>query len=379
MGQKTDARIFRLGVTRKNWESKYIEKNNEESSLYLYKTLEIQKYLNRFFGLYKIKIHNCKIFYSENVLQIFISFYLTAKTLYIINRNLTKYSKKSLAYFKRLQTQAKMGKKNKKSLSHKKFFGDKTISLRKFQEEKKKKNKVNLLSYKFNKNQTVCLKEFQEILLENLAKYTKNKINICITLQNLNNTKQLSQNQIRDFKNTFKQLRKFVKNSFFKEAINILSINVLKRKSAKLLAEFISDQFRLNQLKTDQIAISRKDNYFLGFLKQSIKLLAKSEISGLTGIKIVIKGRFNRAPRARSVIIQFGKFSLQSFDSKIDYFQSTAYTVNGTFGVKVWTCENAIKNLCYYNRKKLSIKKYKKENCQNLTFVLINWNLEALD
>lgn len=379
MGQKTDARIFRLGVTRKNWESKYIEKNNEESSLYLYKTLEIQKYLNRFFGLYKIKIHNCKIFYSENVLQIFISFYLTAKTLYIINRNLTKYSKKSLAYFKRLQTQAKMGKKNKKSLSRKKFFGDKTISLRKFQEERKKKNKVNLLSYKFNKNQTVCLKEFQEILLENLAKYTKNKINICITLQNLNNTKQLSQNQIRDFKNTFKQLRKFVKNSFFKEAINILSINVLKRKSAKLLAEFISDQFRLNQLKTDQIAISRKDNYFLGFLKQSIKLLAKSEISGLTGIKIVIKGRFNRAPRARSVIIQFGKFSLQSFDSKIDYFQSTAYTVNGTFGVKVWTCENAIKNLCYYNRKKLSIKKYKKENCQNLTFVLINWNLEALD
>jgi hypothetical protein len=301
----------------------------------LYKTLEIQKYLNRFFGLYKIKIHNCKIFYSENVLQIFISFYLTAKTLYIINRNLTKYSKKSLAYFKRLQTQAKMGKKNKKSLSRKKFFGDKTISLRKFQEERKKKNKVNLLSYKFNKNQTVCLKEFQEILLENLAKYTKNKINICITLQNLNNTKQLSQNQIRDFKNTFKQLRKFVKNSFFKEAINILSINVLKRKSAKLLAEFISDQFRLNQLKTDQIAISRKDNYFLGFLKQSIKLLAKSEISGLTGIKIVIKGRFNRAPRARSVIIQFGKFSLQSFDSKIDYFQSTAYTVNGTFGVKV--------------------------------------------
>ena len=351
MGQKTDARIFRLGVTRKNWESKYIEKNNEESSLYLYKTLEIQKYLNRFFGLYKIKIHNCKIFYSENVLQIYISFYLTAKTLYIINRNLTKYSKKSLAYFKRLQTQVKIGKKNKKSLSHKKFFGDKTISL----------------------------KKFQEILLENLAKYTKNKINICITLQNLNNTKQLSQNQIRDFKNTFKQLRKFVKNSFFKEAINILSINVLKRKSAKLLAEFISDQFRLNQLKTDQIAISRKDNYFLGFLKQSIKLLAKSEISGLTGIKIVIKGRFNRAPRARSVIIQFGKFSLQSFDSKIDYFQSTAYTVNGTFGVKVWTCENAIKNLCYYNRKKLSIKKYKKENCQNLIFVLINWNLEALD
>lgn len=343
MGQKTDARIFRLGVAKKNWESKYIEKNNEESSLYLYKTLEIQKYLNRFFGLYKIKIHNCKLFYSENNLQIFISFYLTTKTLYVINKHLTKYSKKSSTYFKRLQTRLKINKKNKKKKKnspHKTLLNHQITNLKKFQKEKKVKNRINLLSNKLNKNQTVNLRGFQEILLESLAKYTKNKINISITLQNLNNTKQLSQNQIKDFKITFRQLRKFIKNSFFKEAINILFVSAVKRKSAKLLAEFISDQFRLNQLRSDQIAISRKDNYFLGFLKQSIKLLITSEISNLAGIKIVIKGRFNRAPRARSVILQFGKFSLQSFNSKIDYFQSTAYTINGTFGIKVWTCEN---------------------------------------
>lgn len=64
--------------------------------MYLYKTLEIQKYLNRFFELYKMKIHNCRIFYSDGSLQIFISFYLTAKTVYIINKHLTKYSKKLL-------------------------------------------------------------------------------------------------------------------------------------------------------------------------------------------------------------------------------------------------------------------------------------------
>jgi ribosomal protein S3 len=338
MGQKTDARIFRLGVTKKNWESKYIEKNNEESSLYLYKTLEIQKYLSRFFGLYKIKIHTCKLFYSENTLQVFISFYLTTKTLYVISKHLTKYSKRSLTCFKRLQTHVRINEKNnkkKKNLLQKKPFNNQITNLKKFQEEKKVKNRVNLLASKLDKNQTISLKEFQEVLLESLARYTKNKIDISITLQNLNSTKQLSRNQIKDFRVTFKQLRKFVRNSFFKEAINILFITVIKRKSAKLLAEFISDQFRLNQLKTDQIAISRKDNYFLGFLKQSLKLLITSEVSSLTGIKIVIKGRFNRAPRARSVILQFGKFSLQSFDSKIDYFQSTAYTINGTFGIKV--------------------------------------------
>ena len=78
----------------------------------------------------------------------------------------------------------------------------------------------------------------------------------------------------------------------------------------------------------------------MGFLKQTIKLLINADISHLTGAKIVIKGRFNRAPRAKKVIMQFGKFSLQSFNSKIDYHQSTAYTINGTFGIKVWMCEN---------------------------------------
>ena len=141
--------------------------------------------------------------------------------------------------------------------------------------------------------------------------------------------------QIKNLIIIFKQLKKFVRNSFFKEAINIFFVNISKRKSAKLLAEFVSDQFKLNQLRTDQMTISRKDNYFLGFLKQTVILLIKSDISHLMGIKITIKGRFNRAPRARTNHIHFGKFSLQSFNSKVDYYQSTAYTINGTFGIRV--------------------------------------------
>ena len=60
----------------------------------------------------------------------------------------------------------------------------------------------------------------------------------------------------------------------------------------------------------------------------------------VNGVKIVIKGRFNGAPRARSKIIQVGNIPLQSFKAKIDYSQTTSYTPNGTFGVKVWICEN---------------------------------------
>merc|ERR1711933_109030 len=92
---------------------KYIEKNKEDSSLFLYKTLEIQRYLNRFFKLYKIKVHNCKILYSENLLQIFLSFYVTTATFYIIKKNLTKYSKECKKTFKPLfSNKYKQKKKN---------------------------------------------------------------------------------------------------------------------------------------------------------------------------------------------------------------------------------------------------------------------------
>lgn len=338
MGQKTDARIFRQGINKKNWELKYIEKTFEESSLYLYRTLEIQKYLNRFFGLYKIKIHNCKILYSESSLQVFISFYVTAKTISIIYKNLTKYSKKLLTYTSRASSKHKSLKQRKMIKSQFKLPSSKIkLKIKKIQKTKIKKG---LLSTKSTSFLAVALTKFQDILLESLMKYTKNKIDVSLTLQNLNRNKQLPYTQIEGLKILFRQLRKYVRNSFFKEAINVLFITILKRKSAKLLADFISDQFRLNQLKTDQRTISRKDNYFLGFLKQAIMLFLKWEISGLTGINITIKGRFNRAPRAKTTKLRFGKFSLQSFSSKVDYYQSTAYTPNGTFGVKVWLCEN---------------------------------------
>lgn len=314
MAQKTDARIFRQGILNKSWNFKNNQKNIEDSSFYLYKTLEIQKYLNRFFKLYKIKIHNCKIFYTNNSLQVFISFYVSPNTVNIFKKRITKTSEKLKNYSEQLQL-------NKK------------IDWNKIQKIKKVRKLKNFYS-------TPNLIEFQEILLNSLAVYTNNKLNIFIKLQNLNVSNKLPNNQIQHLKIIFKQLKKYIKNNFFKEALNILFITISKRKSAKMFADFIAEQFKLNQLKTDQITISRKDNYFLSFLKQMLELLIKYELSCLKGIKIVIKGRFNKAPRAKTVNFHFGNFALQSFNSKIDYYQSTAYTTNGTFGIKVWLAEN---------------------------------------
>jgi hypothetical protein len=318
MGQKTNAYLFRLGTGKKNWDYKHIEKTKEEASFYLYKNVEIQKYINRFFRLYRLNLHSFKINYSDNLLQFFISYHIAIKTIYIVNKihsnqNLlikdNRKQKKTNFIYKRM----KIIKKIKNTLSHKKF----------------------------QTKQTSHLNNFGEVLLESLSIYTKRKVNIALTLQNLNTNShsQLKKEKTENLKSVLLQLKKFVKNIFFKEAVNVLFIVMTKRKSAKLLSDFISNQIKLNQLRTDQSRVSKKDNYFIGFLKQALGVFVKSEVSSIKGIKLVIKGRINGAARARSIILQFGKLPLQSFNAKIDYSQSTAYTPNGTFGVKVWVCE----------------------------------------
>ena len=151
------------GSKKSGWGFKDNQKNNEDSSFYLYKTLEIQKYLNRFFKLYKVKIHNCKIFHTNNSLQIFISFYTSHKVINIFKKRLTKNAEKLKNCYKRLH----LNTKNKK------------IDWNKVQKTKKIKKIKNFYL-------TPNPIEFQEILLNSLAVYTNNKLDIFIKLQNLN-------------------------------------------------------------------------------------------------------------------------------------------------------------------------------------------------
>ena len=76
MGQKTNPNIFQLGKTN-NWNSKYFEKKITEYSIYSKKDLEITNFIHTFFKNQKIKItiHNCKLYYLDKSLHIFISYH----------------------------------------------------------------------------------------------------------------------------------------------------------------------------------------------------------------------------------------------------------------------------------------------------------------
>lgn len=276
MGQKANSNVLRLGLKKNEWKSKYIEKLTEESSIFVYNDLEIRKYLDRFFQLHGLILHDCRLNYFNNRLDISLSYFVTTKALKFINP--TKAAKKS-------------------SVIHLK----------------------NGLS-------------FTEMLLESITKFTKRKTSVSINFYELNHKLSLSvrKNQVMSLKKIKTQLRQFKRAQFFKETLNVLFVAIKKRESSKLLSQFIALQ----------LSTTKRHNFFLIFLKQSLNLLSQSDFSTVHGVKIVIKGRFNGAPRARSQTLQIGTVPLQFLEAKISYSEATAYTPNGTFGIKCWISEN---------------------------------------
>nr|YP_009495522.1 ribosomal protein S3 [Psammoneis japonica]AWQ64252.1 ribosomal protein S3 [Psammoneis japonica] len=323
MGQKTNANIFRLGIKNNDWKSKYFEKSYEESSLYSYQELEVRKYLKQFLKLNGLIFHSYKLQYSETTLHLFISYYVTFQSFFLINKINSNQNIISIKRDKR-----KTRNKKKFSISNKPKTPKKRLRLIKYYKSILNNNKFNNLK-KYETN------NFAEKLLESLTIFTKKKINIFITFQNLNKglSMKLNRTQSNSLKRTLLKFRKNFKQNFYKETINILLICINKKNSARLLSEYIS--YRLGKLTK-----AKQHNFFLIFLKRTLIELSRTNFYKINGIKIVINGRFNGAPRARKKILSIGKIPLQSFDSKIDYFQSTSYTSNGTFGVNTWICEN---------------------------------------
>lgn len=281
MGQKTNASIFRLGLKNSEWNIKYIEKNPEESSIFLYKNIEIQNYLDNTFKLYNLFIHSCKIEHTQTTTNIQIAYYESDSYL---------------------------------------------TNLRKLSNFKTSKQLISFLT--------------KDILAVSLNLYLK-KEKITIKTQNLNKKfeveLQQQQTYLLEYKKVMRHFRGFLKTSAQKDFVKLLFISVFEKNSARLISEAISLYINKNK---------KKHNYLLFVLKRTLTVLINLNFSKIKGIKIVIAGRFNGAPRAKQRNLQIGAIPLQSFNENINYYNSTSYTPNGTFGVKVWVC-NKIKTYVF--------------------------------
>jgi|TARA_B110000967_G_scaffold209396_1_gene265428 ribosomal protein S3 len=286
MGQKTNSTTFSLSLKNAEWKSKYVEKNLEESSILLHKNIEIRNYLNRIFKLHGLIIHNCKIEYNHTTASFFVT-----------------------------------------------FFEKKTETLRFYNQNSKTSQKELTSSSNYTNSKELINHLVNNILTINLNLFFKNKT-VVFKVQNLNQKFELlinnSKTKLFKYKDILKQFRRFLKNPLFKELIKVLFIAVTERNSAKLVAEAISHYFTKQK---------KRHGFILFLLKKTLETLIPSEFSIVKGVKIVISGRFNGAQRSNKKILKINTVPLQSFDSTISYYEDTAYTSNGTFGIKVWICE----------------------------------------
>lgn len=350
MGQKTNPNILKLGKV-KEWKSKYIEKKATESSTIIFKTLEIEKFIFQLFARNELQIYNYQTAYSENSLHIYVSFYNFSKPFLTITE--TKKKAKIKLHNKRAFSNFFLEKVNKiKKITLKKQFYILKASQRiynSFLKRKKLQNRYlfhkkthrleNIKYLKaFNDKEIYStlnkqnLNLFTKKILKSLSLFTNKKQNIILNLKQLNSEtnflQKISKKNKKSLGENFVKLRKFQQNDFFKKGINILYQFVETNQDPRFLAEFIA--FYLKKLK--------RPNFFLRFLKIALKTLLNKDFSKLDRIQIKIKGRFNGAPRSRHKFINIGKnIPILTLNSKTNYAESTAYTLNGTFGVKVWT------------------------------------------
>nr|YP_009115299.1 ribosomal protein S3 [Berkeleya fennica]AJA05820.1 ribosomal protein S3 [Berkeleya fennica] len=355
MGQKINPNIFRLENTQE-WNSKYFEKKSTEFSLYAFKDAEIKKFIHKFFNDNGLAVQTIKLYYLEGSLHVFVSYLLTTKSIVLVNSlnktqnikvtpqtkqtsNKKKYNKikagvKKYFHYQQLNHNVNLRtllKKNSLKKAKKIIkYNKQVLQVRRIKMLKYYKSYLATKNYKSAKN--IKNNAFLEKIFESLAQFTNKKIKISLTLHQVNkDLKQtLTKKKLEVLKKSLTQLRKYKQNEFFKEGVNTLFSCVVKKRSSDLLVHFIANQ--LKKLK--------RHNFFIKFVKTTLSLFSGKTFSIINGIKIKIKGRFNGAPRAKHTIIQIGNgVPVLTLNSNISYSEATAYTSNGTFGVKIWIHE----------------------------------------
>ena len=79
MSKTTNPIIFRVSYSYTQ-KFKYIEKKPLESNINVYKKLEIKQFIKQFFNNYGLLIHDLRLCFFDNKLEIFTSYFSSIKT-----------------------------------------------------------------------------------------------------------------------------------------------------------------------------------------------------------------------------------------------------------------------------------------------------------
>lgn len=364
-----------IKIMNDKWESKYFEKNSKESHAYIFKNLEIKHFIKKTFTDQKLVLQNHSVNFSGSVLNLFLSLYRTDKAFLLSQKkkdnkkefiNKLNELKSQIEYFLQLEnTIDEKIKKNefdrvvsiyKSCFEHLKETNKskrETVFFKFLNETKKPEREAILFKFlnELNKlsenNKDIkrlyvnCSKNLKKVCLislepkskvdktlkltKSISLFTNNRLNLNFLIQQTNLV-----NSKRNMRQLTLRLRKFERTNFSNEGKKLLLPFSAQQNSAKLLARFVAMELR---------AIKKRQNFFITFLKESLNIIVNQKFSKIQGIKLVLKGRLNNATRSKHRIIKIGKVPLMTTNAIIDYSESTAFTSNGTIGVKIWVYE----------------------------------------
>jgi len=274
-----------------NWSQFNNFKKKEEVSFFLYKNSVIFKVLKKKLNNFKFFLVKLKIFQTDSLLHIYLTYF-----------HLEKKTK---------------------------------------QKFKKQKRHINNKRSLFIKN-----------IIKVLDSYTKYKVNFYIITRNIQKycvqLNYLIFFRLIKKKLYYKNKKHKTRYKFIKFLILMLFLIMTTSNSANLLTIYLSKIYKYKTFKKEHLKIFK-------IFKSLIVTLLKSKFSVYTGLKIIISGRLNGLSRARKRIIQHGSMPLNTFNVKIYYGYKTAFTINGTIGIKAWLYEKNRKKI----KKSISLKQPK--------------------
>lgn len=119
-------------------------------------------------------------------------------------------------------------------------------------------------------------------------------------------------------------LKKQLKNEFFRGRRVNININVNEVAHPSLSSAIVGLQIA---------ADIEKRMPFRRTMKQAIERVMKA---GALGVRVKLGGRLNGAEIARSEALSSGKIPLQTLRADINFARTTAHTIYGAIGIKVW-------------------------------------------
>lgn len=293
MGKKTDINnIFQIGKNKKIyiWESKYFENKKNESNIFIFKNIEIKKFIKKKLKDYGLILHKYKIDFLESSIKIYISYSKLFKSQLIINK---LNNKQKFKFIK---------KKYKKNIN----LSLKTIKLFKKKNNNRKKIINLILKNKKNWYKLLIKQKIKIIVIKKIIKlyffYNYEIKNLSYYLKNIIINK--------------KKLIKYYKNYLNFKKINNFSINN-KNKIKKRLKILQYYKNYITKKKYNTIQNINKNN-FLEKIIESLKIFTNNKFNIILNInqinnKLNFNLTYTQLLHFKKILIQLRKFKKSKF------------------------------------------------------------------